>query len=309
MSFSTDVKNEVSRVEFGDNEQIISELGGMFRVNGTILRNNSNTRLRFTTETNSITRRIFAELKKLYDYDAIVEVSKNNQLRQRNLYRVNIEGEIAKKFLEDVGIGDDPFSFLSLDIPNYLVNSREKRKAFIRGSFLGAGSISNPEKTYHLEIITGNLEYSKIFVKLLKKYNIVFGIAERKDNYIVYLKDSEMISDFLSLIGAFQNLFKFEDIRVVKNIKNNVNRVMNCESANMDKTIDASLKQIEDIELIRQVIGLESLEDNLREIVEIRLEYPEYSFKQIGEKVNPPISKSGVNHRFKKIKSIAENLK
>lgn len=308
MSFSTDVKNEVSRIEFGNKEEIISELGGIFRVNGTIFRNNENTKLRFTTETNSITRRIFTEIKKIYDYDGIIEISKNNQLRQRNLYRVNLEGEVTKKFLDDIGIGDDPFSFLNLDIPNNLVDTDEKRKSFIRGSFLGAGSISNPEKTYHLEIITGSLEYSKLFVKLLENYRIAFGIVERKDNHIVYLKDSEMISDFLSLIGAFQNLFKFEDIRVLKNIKNNVNRVMNCESANMDKTIDASLRQIEDIELIEKTIGLESLDPNLREIAEIRIKFPEYSLKQIGEKLNPAISKSGVNHRFKKIRDIAGNL-
>lgn len=309
MSFSINVKNEVSRLDFGTDEEIISELGGMFRVNGTILASSGNIKLRFTSETNSIARRIFAELKKLYNYDSIIEISKNNQLRRKNLYRINIEGKTASLFLKDIGLSDDPFSFLHLDIPKFLVDNSKKRKAFIRGSFLGAGSISNPERSYHLEIITGKLEYSQYFVELLKEYNIVARIVDRKDNYIIYIKDSEMISDFLSLIGAFQNLFKFEDIRVIKDIKNNVNRVMNCESANMDKTIEASLRQIDDIELIDRCIGLENIQDNLREVAEIRLKYPEYSLKQIGEELNPPVGKSGINHRFKKIRSIADNLR
>ena len=309
MSFSNDVKNEVSRLDFGKNEEIISELGGMFRVNGTILKSNNETKLRFTTETNSVARRIFAEFKKVYNYDAIIEISKNNQLRKKNLYRVNIESNIVQKFLKDIKLSDDPFSFLSLDIPNDLINSSIKRKAYIRGSFLGAGSISNPEKTYHLEIITGKFDYSHDFVKLLEKFNITAGVVERKESYILYIKDSEMISDFLSIIGAFQSLFKLEDIRVVTDIKNNVNRVMHCESANMDKTIEESLKQIEDIEIIEKTVGLDTVDMNLREVAEIRLKFPEYSLKQIGEKLNPTIGKSGINHRFKKIRSIAEGLR
>ena len=309
MSFSVDVKNEVARVDSGSKEEILSELGAMFRVNGTILKNNDNIRIKFTTEINLIARRIFTEIKKIYNYDAIIEVSKNNQLRKKTSYRIYLDGEIAKKFLQDVGLTDDPFSFLFINIPKKLVNSAKKKKAYVRGSFLGAGSISNPEKAYHLEIVTGKLDYSKEFIQLLETYNITPGMVERNESYIIYIKDSEMISDFLSLVEAFQNLFKFENIRVVKDIKNNVNRVMNCESANMDKTIEASLKQIEDIELIDNNIGLENIDISLQEVAEIRKLYPEYSLKQIGEKLNPPVGKSGINHRFKKLRAIAEKYR
>ncbi|MDL2310726.1 DNA-binding protein WhiA [Peptostreptococcaceae bacterium OttesenSCG-928-C18] len=309
MSFSVDVKNEVARIDSGSKEEILSELGAMFRVNGTILKNNENIKLKFTTEINLIARRIFTEIKKIYDYEAVIEVSRNNQLRKKTSYRVYLENEVAKKFLKDVGLDDDPFSFILLDIPKVLVNNTKKKKAYIRGSFLGAGSISNPEKTYHLEIITGKLDYSEKFVELLKTYNITAGIVNRNESYIVYIKDSEMISDFLSLIEAFQSLFKFENIRVVKDIKNNVNRVINCESANMDKTIEASLKQIEDIELIDKNIGLENIDINLQEVAEIRKLYPEYTLKQIGEKTNPPVSKSGINHRLKKLRAMADKYR
>ncbi|WP_099202937.1 DNA-binding protein WhiA [Miniphocaeibacter massiliensis] len=309
MSFSVDVKNEVSRIKVDSKEEILAELGAMFRVNGTILKNNQNLKLKFTTEINLIARRIFTEIKQIYDYDSVIEVSKNNQLRKKSSYRIYLEGEIAQNFLFDIGLDDDPFSFMFLDVPEKLVDTKKKKKAYIRGSFLGAGSISSPEKAYHLEIITGELNYSKEFVKLLNSYNILASIVERNENYVIYIKDSEMISDFLSLIEAFQNLFKFENIRVVKEIKNNVNRVMNCESANMDKTIEASLKQIEDIELIDENIGLENIDINLQEIAEIRRSNPEYSLKQIGEMLNPSVGKSGINHRFKKLRAIADKFR
>ncbi|MDO5018220.1 MAG: DNA-binding protein WhiA [Lagierella massiliensis] len=309
MSFSTEVKNEISRQALNSKEEIIAELAGFYRVNGSLLFNLENTRVQFSTETNAIARRIFTEIKYLYEYDCSIEVVRGSAFRRNNLYKITIGEDCAKNLLEDIKLSFDPFSINMVKVPEELIGDENLQKAFIIGSFLGAGSINNPEKNYHMEIVAGEESYAKELIKVLNNFNIYPKISCRKEDFFLYLKEGESVADFLSLIGAFQSMFKFEDIRVFKEIKNNVNRVMNFESANMDKTINASIRHVEDIEFIIHEKGLDFLDDNLRDIAILRLEYPEDSLKQLGERLNPPVGKSGVNHRLKKIHSIAESLR
>lgn len=309
MSFSTEVKNEVSRFVFESKGELLAFLAGLYRVNGSLLYNFENIKVQFSTETNAIARRIFADIKKLYNYECSIEVVKGSAFRRKNLYKISIESPISKKFLEDIGLTPDPFSIKATEVPKNLIEEKNLKKAYIVGSFLGAGSITSPDKSYHMEIIVGQLSYGKELNEILEQFNIYPKIAERKDDYFLYLKEGESIADFLALIGAYQSMFKFEDIRVFKEIKNNVNRVMNFESANMDKTINASIKHVDDIEFIINTKGLDYLNDNLRQIAVARLEYPEDSLKQLGERIDPPVGKSGVNHRLKKIHEIAESLR
>lgn len=309
MSFSTEVKNEVSRLAFDSKGETLSFLAGLYRVNGSLLYNFQNTKVQFSTETNAIARRIFADIKDLYNYECSIEVVKGSAFRRKNLYKISIESPISKEFLEDIELNADPFFINTNDVPKKLIEEDSFKKAYIVGSFLGAGSITSPDKGYHMEIVAGNLNYARELSEILEHFNIYPKIASRKDDNFLYLKEGESIADFLALIGAYQNMFKFEDIRVFKEIKNNVNRVMNFESANMDKTINASIKHVDDIEFIIDKKGLDYLNENLREIAIARLEYPEDSLKQLGERLDPPVGKSGVNHRLKKIHEIAESLR
>ena len=183
------------------------------------------------------------------------------------------------------------------------------RKAYLRGLFLKSGSISDPEKMYHLEIGADSRDFAIRLKEMLSSYDLRAKIVDRKGHYVVYLKDSSQIADFLALIQANTSLFSLENTMVVKDVRNSVNRKVNCETANIQKTVEASMSQIEAIEYIRDHIGFENLPASLREIAAVRLENPDDSLQQLGEKLDPPVGKSGVNHRLRKLKRIAEEEK
>ncbi|NLO96936.1 MAG: DNA-binding protein WhiA, partial [Peptococcaceae bacterium] len=177
-----------------------------------------------------------------------------------------------------------------------------------RGAFLAGGSISNPEGNYHLEITTNDLALAEDIVGLMNKFGLKAKISARKNFHVVYLKESDHIFEFLALIGAYQALFEFENIRILKDMRNQVNRIVNCETANLNKTVDAAVRLLENIRLIDRTIGLESLPDNLYQIARLRLDHPDFSLKELGEQLNPKIGKSGVNHRLRRIEEIAEKI-
>lgn len=309
MSFSNDVKNEIARLELGSKDDCLSEITALFRVNGSLNYSSGKFSLRFLTENNPIARRIYSIFKKLYNYDSGIQISNNNQLRKKNNYRIIVDNsKVVEKFLNDAGFEANQFALYDENIKGYLIDNDSRKKAYIRGSFLGAGTIINPDKHYHLEIITSSNLYSEKIQAILMHFNITSSIIERKNNSVLYMKDSDMISDFLSLVGAYQGLLKLENIRALRDLKNNLNRVINCETANMDKTIDASFKQIQAIKKIDEIVGIENIPENLQSVANLRLKYPSYSLKQIGESMKPPIGKSGISHRFKKIMDMAEDL-
>lgn len=314
MSFSSKTKNELSRMPIEDGCCPIVELAALVRMSGTIqILNESKINLKFTTENAAIARRIFSLLKQIYNTNVEVMVRRNRQLKKNNNYLIVVNDKsISRKILTDVYfIGMEGSSILE---PKYkmdeeLIKKRCCKRAYIRGSFLGGGSISNPEKTYHLEFVTNNEEHAKDLSDIINSFQLNSKIVLRKEYYVIYLKEGSQIVDLLNIIGAHQALLKLEDIRVLKDVRNNINRIVNCETANLGKTIDASIRQIEQIESIKNTIGLNKLPNSLRDVAEVRLDNPDASLKEIGLMLNPTLGKSGVNHRFRKIEEIAESLK
>lgn len=307
MAFSTDLKNELSRREIVEKKSAISELSAFIRTNGTIVFSNFSFTIRFETTNNSIIRRIFKLFKFLYSYDGKIIVSKISNLRKNNVYKIVIEDEeISKKFLEDTYFSDLDSLFLKDELYDDFTKSKDFIKNFLCGVFLGAGSIANPDKSYHLEFTLNSDELSKLVIRYLKVFGIKAKSLEKKGQYIVYVKDSAMISDFLSLIGTVNSLFKFEETKMIKEIKNNTNRLTNCETANLDKTLNTSFTQIDAINTVYKKYGKENLDKNLLDLCELRLKNPTFSLKELAEVLN--ISKSGVNHRFKKIIDMANKI-
>lgn len=314
MSFSSVTKNELSRINLEDSCCALAELAALVRMNGAIqITGMQNLNIKFTTENAAIARRIFSILKMIYKTDIEVMVRRNKQLKKNNNYLILINDKnISQKVLFDVAFIKEDRSNLfdpSYIMPERLIEKRCCKRSYIRGSFLGGGSMSNPEKTYHLEFVTNNEDHAKDLRDIINSFDLSSKIIQRKENFVVYLKEGEQIVDLLNIIGAHQALLKLEDIRVLKDVRNNINRLVNCETANLEKTIEASMRQIEGIKLIEKKKGLNKLPDNLREIAELRLSYPDSSLKEIGEMLSPPIGKSGVNHRFRKIEEIANDLR
>lgn len=314
MSFSSFTKNELSRIPIKNKCCAKAELAAIVRMNGIIQINGKNRiSLKFATENAAIARRIFSLLKAMYNTDVDVMVRRNKQLKKNNNYLIVVRNtRSTKKILEDIGLirtnGDDYFQ-VDYKIPQDIINKRCCKRSFIRGAFLGGGSISNPEKTYHLEFVTTNEEHGKELSDLINSFGLSSKIVLRKENFVIYLKEGEQIVDLLNIMGAHLALLKLEDIRVLKDVRNNINRIVNCETANLSKTIDASLRQIENIEYIDRIIGLEKLPKNLSDLAYLRLEHRDASLKELGAMLNPPVGKSGVNHRFRRIEEIVDNLK
>lgn len=314
MSFSANTKNELSRLPIEKDCCALAELSAMVRMNATIqINNREELKLKFITENAAIARRTFTLLKILYDSCVEVVVRKNRQLKKNNSYMIYIrDNNLTKKILEDVGFKmdhEDSYFITEYSIPTELIKNRCCRRAYIRGSFLGGGSISNPEKAYHMEFVANTEEYAISLSEIINSFGLTSKTIKRKDNYIIYIKEGEQLVDLLNIMGAHQALLKFEDIRVFKDVRNNINRIVNCETANLGKTIDASIRQVENIEYIQARIGLDKLPKNLQDIALARLENRDASLKELGTKVNPPVGKSGVNHRLRRIDEIADDLR
>ena len=194
-------------------------------------------------------------------------------------------------------------------VDKQLVERNCCKQAYIRGAFLAKGSVTNPEKGYHFEIVCDEEEQAQLVMYIIKGFGLEPKLIQRKKYFVVYMKDGSMIVDILNIMGAHISLMNMENIRILKDMRNSVNRRVNCETANINKTVNAAVKQIEDIKYIEQKRGLKFLPDNLRLLAELRLEEPETPLKELGEKVNPPIGKSGVNHRLRKISEIANELR
>lgn len=220
-----------------------------------------------------------------------------------------IDAGAMKKMYEAVKMWDEerhmPVEVEAVD--GLLLQQSCCKRAFIRGAFLAAGSISNPDKSYHFEIVCRFLEQAKQLQEVINFFELDAKIVERKNHFVVYLKEGSQIVDILNIMEAHVALMNLENVRILKEMRNAVNRKVNCETANISKTVNAAVKQVEDIIFIRDHIGFDSLPDSLREMAELRLEYPEAPLKELGTYLNPPVGKSGVNHRLRKLSSIAES--
>lgn len=312
MSFSSKVKGEVCRYSELTKEKALAEISAIMKVSGTITFSGSGLSFRITTENPASARHIFSLLKDYFNIHSKLMVKKSSSLKKNNIYMVVIDESMGvKDLLRKTGILREVDGVLTLDyrIDEEMVKTDELKRYYIRGAFLGGGSISNPEKTYHLEFVTHSEEYARDLSKLINSFGLNTKVIQRKNSYIVYLKEGEQISNLLGILGAHTSLLELENIRIMKEMRNNVNRLVNCETANLSKTVNAAVRQVESIKLIQREIGLQRLPQNLREIAELRLNYPDKSLKELGEMLDPPVGKSGVNHRLRKIEKIAEEIR
>ncbi|AAK78493.1 hypothetical protein BJV85_003504 [Clostridium acetobutylicum] len=313
MSFSSKVKSEVCRYDDYSKGEAIAVLSAVMKASGTLaLEGNRKISFKIITENPAIARLIFKLLKKYFDIHTEIMMKKSNSLKKNNVYVVSITEDMGvRELLKTVGVmkNEDGIVTLSYDIPEFVVKDDESRKMYIRGAFLGGGSVSNPEKMYHLEFVTHNEDYASNLRDLINTYGLNSKVIQRKNSYVVYIKEGEQVVDLLNIIGAHSSLLELENIRIIKEMRNNINRLVNCETANLSKTVNASVRQIESIKLIEKQIGLSRLPENLREVAKLRLNYPDESLKELGKMLEPPVGKSGVNHRLRKIEKIAEELR
>lgn len=310
MSFSNDIKNELLRLEYADDSERVSLLAGLARMDGTILIGaGRQISLQLVSENAAVARLVFSWLKSLFHVEAEVTIQRQNRLKKNVLYVVDVPSQTRMPvLLNTLGMVDRDGLLFRSEIPVELVDSDILRRAYIRGVFLGGGSMTDPKRSYHLEIVTQSEEYAGHLIDLIENYNIYPRMSYRKESIVVYLKESEQISDFLALIGAYEAVMALENTRIQKNVRNQVNRLVNCETANLNKSIDAAQRQIQHINLIASCMGLERLPDSLRQAAEVRLNHPEESLKDLGQLLDPPVGKSGMNHRMRRLEELAMQL-
>ncbi|NLY44189.1 MAG: DNA-binding protein WhiA [Clostridiaceae bacterium] len=313
MSFSSRTKNELCRLPRGSDCCCTAELMGIICFAGEVKQNKEEMILRVSTENASVARRFFSLVKWVFGVQAIVNIRKKKTPKHANSYNLYLKDrDTVEKVLLELGlVNSDTYAGNSVvfRINQEITAFNCCKRAFLRGAFLGGGSITDPEKSYHLELVTHHYLLNKDLYNILQEFGFDAKTVLRKSNYVTYFKGSENIVDFLNIIGAHKSLMALENIRIVKEMRNNVNRMVNCETANLEKTVSASVKQIDSIQFIDKTIGLGKLPKALQEIAQLRMEHREASLKELGEMLNPPIGKSGVNHRLRKLCNIAENIK
>ncbi|CAM4292733.1 DNA-binding protein WhiA [Paenibacillus alkaliterrae] len=307
MSFAAQTKKELTLIE-ADSCCERAELSALIRMNGSVSVSSRKVVLDISTENAAIARRIYSLLKKHYKVHIELLVRKKMRLKKNNVYIVRIPAGV-QEILSELKIVSEGFMF-NLGIDKEIIRKPCCKRSYLRGAFLAGGSVNNPEgSSYHLEISSMYQEHCEALVDLANKFELNARCIERKKGFIFYIKEGEKIIELLNIIGAHQALFKFEDVRIMRDMRNSVNRIVNCETANLNKTIGAAVRQIENIKLLQREVGLESLPDKLKEVAEIRLQHPDMNLTEVGEMLGGKVSKSGVNHRLRKIDELAEKIR
>lgn len=307
MSFSQKAKDEAAKLMITKDRTSLAELMAYVRYVSSISFISGKLAASFRVQKASLARRIFTIIRTLYDTDLDVDISQMTQLKKTNIYTIVLsDRDILMQMFKDTRLE----GFLDVNkIPKMVRENDDMRRSYLRAAFLAVGSISNPERAYHLEMLFDSEFEASEMKDLMNIYGLNAKYVKRKDTYISYLKGAEAISDFLTVIGAMRAVLSFENIRVVKDVRNNANRRTNCETANIQKTVDASSRQVSDIEYIIETVGLNALQDDLKELASLRLENREASLVELGKMMTPELGKSGVNHRLKKIAQFAENIR
>jgi len=313
MSFSSQIKEELSRQVSTARHCQIAEVAAILSLCGRIqISGDDHYSIKFHTENVTVARKCFTLLKKTFNISTDISIRRNAHLGKNRIYSVCVKQHEdalrvlkATKLLDDTGeIGEN----LSV-VGNVVVQNPCCRRAFLRGAFLASGSITDPEKSYHFEIVCATEPKAKQIQSIMATFNVEAKIVVRKKYFVVYIKEGDQIVDMLNVMEAPLALMELENIRIVREMRGNVNRQVNCETANINKTVSAALKQINDITYIRDTIGFESLPPNLAEMARLRLEKPEATLKELGEDLEPPVGKSGVNHRLRKLCEMADKLR
>lgn len=308
MSFSRGVKEELARHTCEARHCCIAEFAAIFAVAGKVREHRGCYCLEIRTENLTVAEKSYMLLKMTFHANVEVMI-RNHNIRGKVLtyYLVVQEQKMIQTILQSVKLMDELGNIRSSQIRSQLlVQNTCCKRAFLRGSFLVAGSVTNPEKAYHLELAVLSEELAKQLQKLLLFFQMDAKIVERKRYYVVYIKEGAQIVDFLNVVEAHVALMEYENVRIVKELRNSVNRQVNCETANISKTVNAAARQIEDIRYIEKYVGFQRLSPGLKDIAELRLEYPDASLTELGQRLNPPIGKSGVNHRLRKLGEMAK---
>ena len=304
MSFSTEIKNEVTKLD-STKLELISELSAIVR-NSAIIEDS----IKITIENNSVARRIFKLFRTIYDITPIITV-RNRYFNKGISYILEIK-EKNNTILQDLSIYDENNNYLSIP-REYIISDEDELRAYLRGLFISVGSLNDPKTSrYHLEFLLDTSMYAKFISKLLNEYDLNSKIIKREKKYMVYIKEAEKISDFLRIIKAYNAVMYYEDIRIYRDHKNMTNRLNNCEQANMDKIFFTANSQLKDIEKLQELDLIDTLDDKLKLVIDYRLKYKEVSLAELSEiiskETNDKITKSGLNHRFRKIKEIIHNI-
>lgn len=289
MSFSAEVKEELVKVIPNSRHCQLAEIAAMIHFNGRIEEDEAGHKsIALHSENEAVTKKYFTLWKKTFMISTGME-----------------------KVLQAIKVfdGDKQVRLLQEGVSPILIKNSCCRRAYLRGAFLCAGSISDPQKGYHLEFVCDYEIHAQQIQEILHGFELEARIVRRKKYYVVYLKEGAGIVDLLNIVGAHLSLMNLENLRIEKEMRNSINRQVNCETANITKTVNAASKQIEDIRLIQKHTGLSALPDNLREMALVRLSHPESSLQELGGYLNPPVGKSGVNHRLRKLSEMADKIR
>lgn len=306
MSYTTKIKEEVLKIS-KEKSETIAELSGYIRNNGYI----NNNLFHLTTENKLIANKLIDLFKSIYEIDIKIEKKDNLNFSKNTLYLLTIE-EKRDFILKDLGYFDENNNYLEQP-PQYIVGANEEIRAYLRGVFLCSGSINDPKTSrYHMELLINEPKEAVFVQKLLNIFELNVKLLTRDKGYMLYIKEAEKISDYIKILGASNAVLYFENIRIYRDQKNKANRLNNCEQANIDKIVQTATNQLEYIKIIEENLGESLLDDKTKEALEYRKKYPEASLKELSEiislETNKSITKSGLNHRFRKIKELAEKF-
>ena len=303
MAFTIQIKEEISKIK-SSNSETIAELSAYIKNNGHIKDN----KIILSTENHFLIERIKEEIKDLYDEEPKEEIIGNQNFSKKILYQITISKKVDT-ILKDLGIIDENGEKLDV-VPKYIVGANEEIRAYLRGIFFATGSISDPKKSrYHLELLSYTPEEAVFVQKLLNIFELNAKILSREKGYMIYIKEAEKISDFIKLLGANNAVMYYENVRIYRDQKNKTNRLNNCEQANMDKVFETANEQLRQIDIIEKNDGVMLLDDRTKQTLEYRKKYPEASLKELAEIISletgKKITKSGLNHRMRKIKDLS----
>ena len=306
LSFTMNVKNEISLQDNERNMEMI-ELSAFIRNNGKY----DNSKITLSTENNKVAKHIYVLIKKIFNVVASID-DKNNSFNRSRLLLIEINQKVDN-ILKDLYVLDESNKYLKV-VPEFFVDSEDEKRAYLRGVFLSTGSVNDPKTSrYHLEFFINDIEEAEYISSLLNEFYLNSKIIKKDKKYMVYVKEAEKIGDFLRIINSPQAVMYYEDIRIYRDHKNMTNRLNNMEQANIERIINTCNEQIEDIKLIFDKLGEQFLDDKTLEAATYRMKYPESSLQELSEiiayETNRPITKSGLNHRFRKIKEIANRLR
>ncbi|MCI6091176.1 DNA-binding protein WhiA [bacterium] len=312
MSFSGNVKEELSHHLGSARHCRIAETAAIISIcGGVMIDSRGRYSLKIHTENLSVARKCFTLLTKTFNIRTDIAIRTNRMKGSVSYYIVVKEHDAALRILQATKLIDqygEVEEELSV-VRNIVIQETCCKRAFIRGAFLASGSMSDPEKSYHFEIVCATREKAEQIQKIMKCFELDGKIVLRKKSFVVYLKEGSQIADVLNVMEAHVALMEFENVRILKDMRNTVNRKVNCETANINKTVSAAVKQIDDIRYIQETKGLDKLPEGLKDMALTRLTYPEASLKELGSLLTPPVGKSGVNHRLRKLSEMAEELR